>query len=83
MRRVITREELWNGNRESFRQQFMSRESLFLYAARTHERKKVEFTTTLAQPDYAHLRLLRFASPRKTADWLSGLARPATSGDNP
>lgn len=73
VRRVITREELWGGNRESFRTQFLSRESLFAYAARSHERKKVEFTTALAQPEYAHLRLLRFCSPRETADWLAQL----------
>lgn len=76
VRRVFTREELWGGNRETFRAQFMSRESLFLYAARSHERKKVEFTTTLAQPEYAHLRMLRFSSPRETAAWLAHLSRP-------
>lgn len=82
VRRVITREELWRGNRESFREQFMSRESLFFYAARSHERKKMEFTTDLARPEYSHLRLLRFTSPSATAEWLSGLTHPAEPGDN-
>jgi adenylate kinase family enzyme len=73
VRRVISREELWGGNRETFRAQFMSRESLFLYVARSHQRKKREFKTALAQPAYAHLRLLRFHSPQETAAWLANL----------
>lgn len=79
MRRVITREELWSGNRESFRTQFMSRESLFAYAARSHERRKAEFPDDLAQPEYAHLYLLRFTSPQETVKWLATLPQPARS----
>lgn len=73
MRRVITREELWGGNRESFRTQFLSRESLFAYAARSHERRKTEFPAELARPEYSHLRLLRFSSPAELERWLAEL----------
>lgn len=38
-RRVVTREELWHGNRESFREMFLSRQSLFVWALQTHERR--------------------------------------------
>jgi adenylate kinase family enzyme len=73
IRRLITREELWGGNRESFRTQFLSRESLFAYAARSHERRKTEFPAALTQPDYAHLQLVRFSSPRELDRWLDRL----------
>ena len=33
--RVFLREELYNGNKERFREQFLSRDSLFLWALRS------------------------------------------------
>jgi adenylate kinase family enzyme len=39
IRRVTTREELWgSGNRESWRQAFLSRHSILLWALKTHRR---------------------------------------------
>ncbi len=37
--RVFTKEPLWQGNTESFRMQFLSRDSLFLWAIKTHGRR--------------------------------------------
>ena len=39
-RRVFFKEDLWNGNRERIHAQFMSRDSLFLGALRTHRRRR-------------------------------------------
>jgi hypothetical protein len=36
LRRSITREVLWSGNRERFTTQFATRKSLFLWALQTH-----------------------------------------------
>ena len=71
IRRVVTREELWSGNRETFRGQFLSRDSLFLYAIRSHARHRRNYELAIQQPDYAHLAVLRFRSPRETDDWLA------------
>ncbi len=73
LRHIVTREELWAGNRETFRTQFLSRDSLYLWAARSHVRHRREFAALLADPVYAHLATLRFASPRDTARWLAAL----------
>ena len=62
-RRVITREELWQGNRERFRTAFMSRESLFVWALQTHWTKRRSYPETLRRPEYAHLRVARLRSP--------------------
>lgn len=44
LRRVATREELWGtGNRESWRGAFFSRDSILLWALRTHHRNRRRF----------------------------------------
>lgn len=68
-RRVVTQEELWGGNRESWRAQLLSRDSLLLYTLRTHRRRRCELETMLALPEYAHLALHRFRHPRQAAAW--------------
>ena len=39
-RRLVCREELWNGNRESPRDAFWGRDSLFGHALRTHTERR-------------------------------------------
>ena len=75
VRRIVTQDELWGGNRESWRSQFASRESLFLYAVKTHNRWRGEFPAILAEPEYQHLTLLHFTSSTATEGWLAGLVR--------
>ena len=73
LRRVVTHEELWSGNHEDWRNAFFSRNSLFLWAIKTHGRHRREYPLLLAQPDYAHLQLIRLDSPQATATWLAQL----------
>ncbi|MBI4496379.1 MAG: AAA family ATPase [Chloroflexi bacterium] len=70
LRRTLTREELWNGNRERFWTQFLSRESLFLWALYSHPRNQARYTTLHRRPESAHLTVLRFRSPGETQAWL-------------
>ena len=73
LRRVITREELWQGNRERFAAQFASRDSLFLWALRTYPRRRREYPVLLERPEYAHLNLAHLRSPRAARHWLATL----------
>ena len=75
VRRVRTRQELWNGNRERLVEQFFSRDSLFLWALKTHRRRQREYPRQFQQPQYSHLRVLRFRSPRAAARWLDTVWR--------
>jgi adenylate kinase family enzyme len=68
--RIITRVELWNGNRETLRGAFFSRDSLFVWALQTHKRRRTEYTTLPKQPEYAHLQMIRLSSPAATRRWL-------------
>jgi DNA helicase HerA-like ATPase len=72
LRRIITREELWNGNREDVRGMFFSRDSLFLYAFQSHPR--LRRTIPLAIPEYPHLAVQRLTHPCETQRWLDTFA---------
>lgn len=74
--RVMTREELWNGNRENLRAIF-SQDSIFLWAIQTHSRRRREYTDLPYRPEYAHLTTIRLRSPRQANRWLRAI--PATT----
>ena len=69
--RVARREELWNGNREDWRSQFLSKDSLFCWLLKTYGSRRREYPRLLADPEYAHLEVRRFRWPAETAAWLN------------
>jgi len=73
LRRVFTREELWQGNRERFVAQFASRDSLFLWALRTYPRRRKEYPALIQRPEYIRLTVVHLRSPRAARDWLASL----------
>lgn len=71
-RRVVAREQLWNGNRETLATTF-SRDSVVLWAMKTHPQRRKEFPILLKQPEYAHLTAIHLRSPKAAQDWISRL----------
>jgi len=69
-RTVARREELWNGNRESFRLSFASRDSILLWAITSHRRRRRELP---AIAERFGVPLVRLRSPRESAAWLGSL----------
>ena len=74
LRRIVTREELWNNNRETWRK-FFSRDSLILWAIKTHPRRRREIPQLLKQAEHAHLQTIHLRSAKETEEWLARLAR--------
>lgn len=66
LRRIRTREELWNGNRESWRGAFWGRESLFLFTIRQHRRRRRVWPERLVGRNVVRLR-----SAAEVDDWLA------------
>lgn len=56
VRRAVRREEFLNGNRETLRSAFLSRDSLILYALRSHSRRRRLYPTSLATYNVLRLR---------------------------
>lgn len=69
--RLWNREELWNGNRESWREQFLSRESLFLWAVRTFVRYRRTYPHLLQEQRRLRRLVYRLRSQREVDRWLS------------
>lgn len=73
LRRVWTKEELWHGNRESWRMSFFSRDSILLWSMQTYTLRRKQYGDLLNDPSYAHLTRLRFARRRDVDRWLASL----------
>jgi adenylate kinase family enzyme len=73
-RRIVYREELWNGNREHLWTQLKlwSDDSLFHWLFKTYWRRKREYPQLLAMPEYGHLCVFHFTSPSQAQAWLKG-----------
>jgi adenylate kinase family enzyme len=56
LRRVVRREELWNGNRETFRDAFWGREALVPFALHQHFRRRHVYPVELAGLPVVRLR---------------------------
>lgn len=74
-RRVIFREKLWNGNRESLwsHLKLWSDDSLFFWLFKTYWRRKREIPLLLARPEHAHLCVYHFKTPKEAENWLTKL----------
>lgn len=69
VRRAVRREVLWNGNRETLRNAFFSRDSLLLYAVRNVGRRRRTYATRLAPYNVVRLR-----TRREVERWLATTA---------
>ena len=80
LRRSRSREELWpgTGNRETLRHHFLTRESLFVWALKTHARRRRELPIVLARPESMHLVVHHFRRSEDARAWLE--LQPATAG---
>lgn len=69
--RIRSGAELWNGNRESWRGAFLSRESILLWVIQTHGKRRREYPAIIA--GYPIPNVVRLRSPRETEAWLRSL----------
>lgn len=74
-RRWWTRELLWGTNRERLWSHFKlwSDESLFYWLFKTYGRRRREYPVLFSQPEYGHLKVIRFKHPREAQRWLEEL----------
>ena len=71
--RRIRNEELWNGNRESWRTMFLSRNSLLLFGIEHRNKYRQTYPTALRDPAVAHVPVARLRRQREVTAWLQGL----------
>lgn len=78
VRRAIAREELWagTGNRESFRQTFLSRKSILLWTLQTHGANRMKYGALAEKAE--GFTWIRLRHPREAETLLELLRRPVT-----
>jgi hypothetical protein len=73
--RVVSRKELWNGNRETLRNAF-SRDSIVWWVIRHHGSYEKRWRARLEQ--LTHVSVVRLRSPREVRAWLESQSSQAT-----
>ncbi len=79
LHRVVTQEVLWNDNRETWRGAFFSRDSLFMWAIKSHAGRRKRTLQRLQDPANRHLTVVRLRSPRATRAWLNQVSIPQST----
>jgi adenylate kinase family enzyme len=76
--RIANDVELWNGNRESWRNAFVGRESLFIWTVRRYRRLHRDLPAILSASRLSHLDVVRLRSQEEVTRWMS-----TQGGDQP
>jgi adenylate kinase family enzyme len=73
MRRVLTRETLYSGNRESLRMAFFSRESILWFVLTTFHRRRMHYRRLFDTRTFPQLVTLEFRNPTEAQNFLARL----------
>ena len=76
VRRIAGKQELWHGNRESFRNAFLMRDGLLRFAWRNYGVRRATYPSELAR-----FHLVRLRSQREVDAWLASITGEAVSAD--
>ena len=74
LRRILHREELWGGNRETFRNAFLRRDGLLRFAWRNYGVRRATYPEQLAR-----FPVVRLRSQREVDEWLTSVPQAAIS----
>lgn len=75
LRRVLTRQELWNGNREPWTNLYRldPEQNIIRWAWTTYDANRQKYLEAQADPQWAHLAWIVHSSPDETKAWLTSL----------
>jgi adenylate kinase family enzyme len=75
IRRTITREELWNGNRERLSSLWQAdpTRSIIRWSWTQHDKYRERYAAAETDPQFAHLTVVRLRSHAEADAWLAGL----------
>ena len=78
VRRAVTRQELWNGNREPLANflSWVPEKSIISWAWHNHAKYRARYSAAAADPANAHLTFIRLTSRREIAGFLADPCGP-------
>ncbi|HEX4993862.1 MAG TPA: adenylate kinase [Methylomirabilota bacterium] len=79
-RRILTRERLYAGNRETVRNALLARDGIPWWVIRTHGKRRRDFPELLRRPDYRHAAVIQLDRPAAAEAFLLAVsAGPRTT----
>jgi adenylate kinase family enzyme len=84
-RRMLTREELWNGNREPLRNSLSwdPHRSIIRWSWTQHDKYQDRFGSAMTSPAWAHVEFVRLRSRKAADEWLRALEARVSSSPDP
>ena len=73
MKRVLTQERLYAGNRETFKKAFLSKDSILWWVITTYHRRRREYPELFKQPEYSHLKIIELCTPKEAERLVANL----------
>jgi len=73
LRRAVTKQTLYSGNRESLRMAFLTKDSILLWVLKTYHRRRRQYTKMLLTDPRSTLDVVVLGSPREAKRFLSEL----------
>jgi adenylate kinase family enzyme len=85
LRRMIRREELWNGNREPIRNLYARdpSKSIIRWAWTQHAKYQHRFSSAMSSPELSHITFVRLRTRAEAERWLGDLRRMAQAPREP
>jgi adenylate kinase family enzyme len=73
IRRSVTKETLWAGNRESLRKAFFSRDSIIRWCLTNLRKVRRQYLAAMSDPGLGHIRFVRIRSRQALASFVAAL----------
>lgn len=75
IRRSITKEELWNGNKETLKNSMWGKESLLAWILQVYQRNKERYEEMISENKSTKRKFLRFKNPKQTKEFVQKLEK--------
>lgn len=69
--RSISRQELWNGNKETLWNSILRPQSLLMWILKTYKHNKKRYSDLMQSEEFPHLKYLHFKHPEETKKFLN------------
>ena len=69
--RILTREVLWSGNRETFRNSFLARDAIVFWAWKTYRKRREQYSALMAENPYGIRNFIVFRKPGEARKFIA------------
>jgi adenylate kinase family enzyme len=75
IKRIVTKEELFSGNRETFKKSFFDKDSILWWVITTFHRRRKEIPLMLKEKEYEHLKVIEIRKAKELDKLLASIKK--------